>query len=156
MLFDEEGLFRALDSSGARVLLIGRRAMIALGLPVLTADYDLWLHSDDVETLNSAVADLDLVPNRSPEAARNFGRYVLENDERVDVLVARRVSTREDPPDHVYFDGVWSARQIVVYAADVKIAIPTIADLIRTKRFGMRRKDLVDIGLLEALSKDST
>ena len=35
----------------------------------------------------------DLVPNRTPDEARAVGRYVLENDERVDLLVARRVST---------------------------------------------------------------
>lgn len=156
MLFDEEELFRALDESGARVLLIGRRAMIALGLPVLTADYDLWLHIDDIEKLNAAVTTLDLIPNRPPEAARGVGRYVLENDERVDVLIARRVSTRQDPPDHVYFDEVWSRRQIVDYGDGVRVAIPTVGDLIRTKRFGMRRKDIVDIGLLEALAEESS
>jgi hypothetical protein len=45
--FEEADFFRALSRSGARVLLIGRRALIALGLPVLTADYDLWVHIDD-------------------------------------------------------------------------------------------------------------
>ena len=45
--FDEALFFRAIFGSGARVLLIGRQALIALGLPVLTADYDLWAHIDD-------------------------------------------------------------------------------------------------------------
>jgi hypothetical protein len=39
--FDEADLFAAMMRSGARFLLIGRRAMVALGLPVLTADYDI-------------------------------------------------------------------------------------------------------------------
>ena len=42
MMF-EVNFFGAIDKSGARALLIGRRALIALGMPVLTADYDLWL-----------------------------------------------------------------------------------------------------------------
>lgn len=155
MLFDEEELFRVLDESGARVLLIGRRAMVVLGLPVLTADYDLWLHADDIEKLNAAVVDLDLFPNRPPDAARKMGRYVLENDEHVDVLIASRVSTREEPPDHVHFDEVWSRRQIVSYVNDLGVAVPSIQDLIRTKRFGMRRKDVIDIGMLEALAKET-
>ena len=36
-------------TSGARVLLIGRQALIALGLPVLTADYDVWIAFEDIE-----------------------------------------------------------------------------------------------------------
>jgi hypothetical protein len=39
--FDEEALFSAIARSGVRALLIGRRALVALGIPVLTADYDL-------------------------------------------------------------------------------------------------------------------
>jgi hypothetical protein len=41
--FDEHAFFQGIAQSGARALLIGRRALVALGLPVLTADYDcLW------------------------------------------------------------------------------------------------------------------
>jgi hypothetical protein len=39
--FDEEELFSSIARSGVRVLLIGRRALVALGIPVLTGDYDL-------------------------------------------------------------------------------------------------------------------
>lgn len=74
--FTEERFFGAIADGAGRVLLIGRRAMVALGIPVLTADYDLWVHFDDVEKLNAAVAPLDLLPNRSPEEARRSGRYV--------------------------------------------------------------------------------
>jgi len=41
--FDELEFFRAIQQSGARALLIGRRALVLLGLPVLTAEYDLIL-----------------------------------------------------------------------------------------------------------------
>jgi hypothetical protein len=36
--FDEGAFSRAVAGSGARALLVGRRALIALGIPVLTAD----------------------------------------------------------------------------------------------------------------------
>lgn len=49
--FDEAEFFRAIAESGARALLIGRRALVALGIPVLTADYDFWLHIDDIEDI---------------------------------------------------------------------------------------------------------
>src|SRR6187402_2034178 len=89
--FDEKEFFLAITASGARALLIGRRALIALGLPVLTRDYDFWLPSEDAEKFNAALDPFDLVPNRTVEQARAVGRYVLENDERVDVLIARSV-----------------------------------------------------------------
>ena len=147
--FDQDEFFRAIESSGARALLIGRQALIALGLPVMTVDYDFWLHADDVAPFNQAVAPFDLVPTRTPEEARAFGRYVLENDERVDVLVARQVTAVDG--DVVVFDDVWSRREGIDVARGVTIAIPSIADLIRTKRFGARPKDAEDIRLLEVL-----
>lgn len=39
--FDELAFFQAIANSGARALLIGRQALIALGMPVMTADYDI-------------------------------------------------------------------------------------------------------------------
>jgi hypothetical protein len=149
--FDEADLFRALAESGARVLLIGRRALIVLGLPVLTADYDLWVHVDDIERLNRAVAALDLVPSRTPDAARSHGRYVLEDGEHVDVLVARSVPTRDGV--RVGFEEVWARRVEVSYDPGVVVALPCLDDLILTKRWGMRDKDLADIRLLEALKR---
>ena len=82
-----------MQTSGARALLIGRRALVVLGLPVLTADYDFWLNIDDLERFNSAGAPFRLVPTHTPEQARQRGRDALENDEHVDVLVARSVPT---------------------------------------------------------------
>jgi hypothetical protein len=86
--FEESLFFAALSASGARVLLIGRRALVALGLPVLTADYHLWTYPADVEKLNEALEPLGLTPNRSPDDARARGRYVLENGEHVDVMTS--------------------------------------------------------------------
>jgi hypothetical protein len=146
---DEDDLFEALADSGARVLLIGRRALVAYGLPLLTADYDLWVHIDDIAALNAALRPLDLSPNRSPEEARQTGRYVLENDEHVDVLVARAVSTKDGLP--VRFEDVWARHQRLRYASGVMIAVPTIDDLILTKRWSMRDRDVSDIRMLEAL-----
>ncbi len=146
---DEEELFRAIARSGARVLLIGRRAMIALGLPVMTADYDLWVHIDDIERLNAALAALDHQPNRAPAEARARGRYVLENSEHIDVVVAKAQTTPDG--DVVSFDEVWKNKVSVSVGRNVSIGIPRVEDLIRTKRWAMRAKDVTDIQLLEAL-----
>jgi hypothetical protein len=145
--FDEESFVRALSS--VRALLIGRRALIALGLPVLTADYDVWLHIDDIEAFNALLAPLGLVPNRSPADARQTGRYVLEDGEHVDVFVARCIPTVDGVV--VAFDDLWTRRQTVAYSAVAHIVIPSVDDLILTKRFGSRRRDIADIEYLQAL-----
>jgi hypothetical protein len=150
--FDEAELFRAIVASGARALLIGRRALIALGIPVLTADYDFWLHIDDIAPFNAAVEPSGLLPSRPPDEARARGRYVLENDERVDVLVARSVPTVDGV--RVSFEDVWTRRQALEVASGLAFAVPALDDLILTKRFGGRPKDLEDIRLLEALRRE--
>ncbi len=147
--FDEVGFFAAIMASGARVLLIGRRALVLLGLPVLTADYDLWAHPDDVETLNRAVEPFGLSPSMDPASARARGRYVLENDEHVDVLLARSVSTVDGEPTH--FDTLWSRRVEIWLDDHVRVLLPALDDLRTTKRFAARPKDLEDLRLLDAL-----
>jgi len=149
--FDEIEFFRAVHESGARALLIGRRALVILGLPVLTADYDFWIHIDDAAAFNRAAEPFGLVPTRAPEEARRRrrGRYALENLEKVDVLVARVVPT-VDGVD-VSFQDVWTRRGGLDLAPGVRVELPTLDDLILTKRFAARPKDLEDIRLLEVL-----
>jgi hypothetical protein len=149
--FDEEGFFRAIVQSGARALLIGRRALIVLGMPVMTSDYDFWLHPDDIDLFNRAVAPFDLVPNRTPEQARQTGRYVLENDEHVDVLVAGAHPTIDG--QRIAFDDVWTRHR---RHGDAAIPLPSIPDLMSTKRFGSRPKDAEDLRFLERLLQKET
>jgi hypothetical protein len=148
--FEEAAFFRALASSGARVLLIGRRALVALGIPVGTFDYDLWVHIDDIQLLNDALEEFDLFPNKTPEQARATGMYVLENGEKVDVFVARSAPTK-DGTQHLDFDDAWANRRAVPYGEDGVLTLPSIPDLIVTKRWSMRPKDVLDIQALELL-----
>jgi hypothetical protein len=146
--FDEVAFFSALHRSGARALLIGRRALVLLGLPVLTADYDFWLSIEDIDSFNGVGGEFDLHPSRSPDEARRQGRYTLENDEHVDVLVARSIATVGGAT--IDFDTLWSRRQSVAIDG-VTVAIPCIDDLILTKQVAARPKDLEDIRLLRIL-----
>ena len=150
--FDEIEFFRAIGRRHIRALLIGRRALALLGLPVLTADYDFWIDIDHIASFNEAAQPFGLRPTRSPEEARQVGRYVLENDEHVDVLVAKSVPTVDGAT--VVFETLWDARRSLSLAFDVTIAIPDIAGLISTKRIAARPKDLEDIRLLEVLRQE--
>jgi hypothetical protein len=150
--FEEEGFFAALNRDGVRYLLIGRRALIALGLPLMTSDYDLWLHIDDCAKLNAAARPFDLVPTRKPDEARSFGRYVLENDEHVDVLISRTRTTVNGVV--LSFDDAYARRQQVVLG-NTHIEMPSIDDLILTKQFAARPRDAEDIRLLTQLKEKS-
>ena len=152
--FDEIGMFRAIADSDVRALLIGRQALIALGMPVMTADYDFWIAADDASRFNDALRPFELFPSRTPDDARANGRYVLDNDEHVDVLVARAVSTIDGVL--VAFDEVWTRRNYVEIGEGVRAAIPCIEDLILTKRFGGRARDADDIRWLERLKDRRT
>ncbi len=145
--FDEREFFAAIGR--ARALLIGRSALVVLGVPIMTADYDFWLHADDFELFNGAAEPFGLHPNKSLEEAKRAGRYVLENDEHVDVLIARSVSTVDGVS--LDFDDAWTRRQSIVVASGVAVAIPSFDDLILTKRVAPRPKDAEDIRTLEIL-----
>jgi hypothetical protein len=150
--FDEMAFFQAIHESGARALLIGRRTLVLLGLPVLTSDYDYWIATDDIARFNSACEAFDLVPNRTPDDARRTDRYVLENDEHIDVLVARSVRTVDG--HLVEFESLWNRRQSVDLENGVQVIVPTIDDLILTKQIDPRPKDIEDVRLLQALKRD--
>jgi hypothetical protein len=152
--FDEVAFFRAIHECGARALLIGRRALVLLGLPVLTADYDFWIAIDDIAAFNTAASRFDLSPTHGPDVARRRGRYALENDEHVDVLVARSVPTTDGV--EVPFEDVWARRRPITLGDDLDVQLPHIDDLILTKRFASRPKDLEDIRLLNILKTETT
>lgn len=146
--FDEATMFASIAAANIRALLIGRRALIALGLPLMTRDYDFWIHIDDIERMNSALADLELYPTKPPDVARTLGRYVLEGDEHCDIMVARAVGIHDGPM--VRFDDVWTRRQQLQFGSTV-LYVPSLPDLILTKRFGSRPRDADDIRMLEQL-----
>jgi hypothetical protein len=152
--FDEEAFFDAIQRSGARALLIGRQALIALGLPVMTSDYDFWIHIDDAALFNAATVPFGFAPNLPPDEARTRGRYVLENDERVDVLVSRARTTIDGVT--LAFDDAWSRRVALEIAPGIHAALPSLDDLILTKRFAARAKDAEDVRLLEVLRRGRT
>jgi hypothetical protein len=55
----------------------------------------------------------------------------------------------------IEFDDVWSRRQMIALGPGVEVAIPALDDLIATKRFAARPKDLEDVRMLEALRAGS-
>jgi hypothetical protein len=151
--FDEIAFFRALqrsrDDGTVRALLIGRRALVILGLPVLTADYDFWAAPTDVAALNELASAFGLAPTRTADEVRRSGRYALENDEHVDVLATAAITTAAGA--RLVFDDLWSRRALIALEPGVEVALPSLEDLIATKQIKPRAKDLDDIALLQSL-----
>ena len=79
--FDEAEFFRAIQESRVRALLIGRRALVALGIPVLTADYDFWIHIEDIARafLALAEADRDLVHDEAFNVGTTTENYMIRD-----------------------------------------------------------------------------
>ncbi len=151
--FDELTFFKAVAESGARALLIGRRALVLLGVPVLTADYDYWIASEDAELFNAAAEPFGLFPTYEPAKARKRGRYCLENEEHIDLLIARAVVAKDGT--RTTFESIWKRRQAAEVAPGIRVQMPSIDDLIATKRFSMRAKDIIDIRALELLKGEA-
>src|SRR6185295_6266092 len=150
--FDEIAFFRAVQESGARALLIGRRALVLLGIPVLTAGYDFWIAGDDITRFNDACSPFGFAPAHAPHEAQRKGRYVLENDEHIDVLVAESVQTVDG--QIVEFEQVWRNRKSIEVRRGLYIRLPTVEDLILTKQFVAHAQDLEDIRLLRLLDAE--
>ncbi|HZS37530.1 MAG TPA: hypothetical protein VFF06_11925 [Polyangia bacterium] len=146
-----EGLFYVVAASGARALLIGHKALVVLGVPVVAGEYEYWIHADDVETFNRALSPLGFVFNCTLDAARSRDCYALEKDERI-VVRAASVQLTVDGA-RVAFDEVWSRRVSFPLDARVSVELPCLDDLIATKRFAARPKDAEDIRMLEALRR---
>jgi len=70
------------------------------------------------------------------------------------VLVARAVTTVDGI--QVNFEDLWTGRQAVPLAPGVEVQRPAIDDLILTKRFADRPKDLEDIRMLRMLRSEGT
>src|SRR5438094_2388945 len=103
--FDEIAFFRAVARSGARALLIGRRALVLLGLPVLTADYDFWIAIEDIGAFNETGKQFDLRPTRAP--SRACGSVAAPCRSPTPTCICRRSMTSSSPSRSLRVPRTW-------------------------------------------------
>ncbi len=78
---------------------------------------------------------------------------MLQNDEHVDVLVARSVPTIDGV--EVHFDDLWNRRVGSTLAPGVDVQIPSVEDLILTEAVcGQTKGPAEDIRLLRVLQSE--
>ena len=143
-------LIREFNRLEIRHLIIGRRAVILYGGPVLTADYDLWIHPEDKKKTLSFLSDrfaFDL--SHSPDTKSPIVT-AFSGMKKLDLFFHRSIKNIED--DTITFEECYS-NSILKKDPKEKISfrIPSIDDLIRLKK--IRRPNVKDEQDIEYLLK---
>jgi len=141
-------LLREFDRREIRFLIIGRRAVVLHGAPVLTADYDLWIHPEDKKkTLLLLSDELDFELSQPPETRRPIVTAFC-GMKKYDLFFHRSVRTIEF--ETVDFGECYRNSVVREDASErIRFRIPSIDDLIRLKKIRKpNAKDQQDIEYL--------
>ncbi|MBM4322945.1 MAG: hypothetical protein FJ115_05220 [Deltaproteobacteria bacterium] len=141
-------LVRVLNRHKIRYLIIGRRAVILYGGPVLTADHDIWFHSEDKKKALSLLAEkLDFELSQLPDTK---GPIVtgFSGTKKYDLFFQRSVKNIEN--ETIEFERCYGNS---ILKKDVKektsFRVPSIDDLVRLKKIRKpNAKDQQDIEYL--------
>src|SRR4030042_4220023 len=141
---------REFNPQNIRYLIIGRRAVILYGGPVLTADYDFWIHPADKKKTLSLLSDelgfeLSDDPNTKKPIVSGFSGM-----KKFDFFFEKSVRNIED--ETIEFEECHK-NSILKDDPAVKVGfrIPSIDDLIRLKK--IRKQNIKDEQDIEYLLK---
>ena len=141
-------LIRKFERRNIRFLIIGRRALVLYGAPVLTADHDLWIHPDDKKKALSLLSEELGFELSHPPETRKLIVTGFSGLKKYDLFFQRSVRNLE----HETIDFEDCYRKSVVKddpAENLRFRIPSIDDLIRLKKIRKpNAKDQQDIEYL--------
>jgi len=144
-------LIRQLNRRKIRYLIIGRRAVILYGGPVLTTDTDLWIHPEDKKTVLSLLLDeLGLEISHPPDTKKPIVSG-FSGLRKFDLFFQRGIKNIEN--EMIEFEDCYKNSILKEDPKeDISFRIPSIDDLIRLKKIREPNiKDEQDIEyLLEA------
>jgi hypothetical protein len=143
-------LIRELNRRKIRYLIIGRRAVILYGGPVLTADTDLWIHPEDKKTALSLLADkLGLEISQPPDTKRPIVSG-FSGVKKFDLFFQRSIKNIEN--EMIEFEDCYKNSILKEDPKeDISFRIPSIDDLIRLKK--IREPNIKDEQDIEYLLK---
>jgi hypothetical protein len=143
-------LIRELNRAKIRYLIIGRRAVILYGGPVLTADTDLWIHPEDKKMALSLLLDkLGLEISHSPDTKRPIVSG-FSGLKRFDLFFQKGVKNIEN--EAIEFEDCYKNSVLKKDSKEnVSFRIPSIDDLIRLKK--IRKPNVKDEQDIEYLLK---
>jgi hypothetical protein len=143
-------LIRELNREKVRYLVIGRRAVILYGGPVLTGDTDLWIHPKDKRRALSLVEDkFGLELSDSPDTKKPIVSG-FSGMRKFDFFFQKSVKTFEDQVIH-FEDCYKNSILKKDPGEDVHFRIPSIDDLIHLKK--VRKPNIKDEQDIEYLLK---
>ena len=134
-------LIRVLNQWKIRYLIIGRRAVILYGGPVLTADTDLWIRPEDKKrVLSSLLGKLGVEISDSPDTKKPVVSG-FSGPKKFDFFFQKSVRNIEG--ETVKFEDCYQNSILKKDRAEnVSFRIPSIDDLIRLKK--IRRPNVKD------------
>ena len=126
-------LIREFNRQKIRYLIIGRRAVILYGGPVLTADHDLWIHPKDKgKTLSLLLNELGFELSHPPDTKRPIVTG-FSGLRKYDLFFQKSVRNIEN--ETIEFEECYRNSTIKEDAKEnVNFRIPSIDDLIRLKK----------------------
>ncbi|MCX8117031.1 MAG: hypothetical protein N3G78_03725 [Desulfobacterota bacterium] len=143
-------LLRELNRLRVRYLIIGRRAVILYGGPVLTADHDLWFHPEDKKKVLSLLSEkLDFDLSHSPDTKSPIVTG-YSGTKKYDLFFQKSVKNTEN--ETIEFEGCYGNSVLKEdKRAKVSFRIPSIDDLVRLKK--VRKPNVKDQQDIEYLLK---
>jgi hypothetical protein len=149
VFLDPIDFLREIYSRDIPYLLVGRQALVLLGAPLMTANYEFYLspEPEHLEELLSLARERGLeVTTKNPERLPFFS--LLSDTLKLDFFRARAYSLKKGGA--FTFEELF-ARKRIVPVEDFAVYIPTISDLIKLKQVRDSPKDREDIKYLQVL-----
>jgi len=143
-------LLRELNRQRIRYLIIGRRAVILYGGPVLTADNDLWIHpADKKKTLSLLLEKFSFELSYPPDTKKPIVTG-FSGMKKYDLFFQKSVRNMEE--ETIEFEECYK-NSIIKEDVGVRLSfrIPSIDDLIRLKK--IRKPNVKDEQDIEYLLK---
>jgi len=146
---DPLDFLRALYVRDIPYVLVGRQALVLLGAPLMTADYDFYMspEPEHLRDLRDLAEELGLeLSTKDPEARPFFS--LLSDNLKLDFFRCRSYPTGGG--EALAFEDLFRRKKVIA-VDDFAVYVPSIEDLILTKKARGAPKDLEDIKYLEVL-----
>jgi hypothetical protein len=139
-------MIQALNNAGVDYLVVGAHAMAVHGVPRATGDFDIWVRPS-LDNAHCIIEALEAFG--APVAAHGITVEDLAKPDTVYQigLPPRRIDLMTGISG-VQFADAWPAR-ITVELEGAQIPCIGLSDLVKNKRASGRKKDLVDLEILE-------
>ena len=147
---DHKDFFGLLNNRGVHYLVVGGYAMQVHGLKRETGDVDIVVAIPDIQsasTLTTAIRDFGFGSALVDPALFLSKKLIVQLDlepKRIDVM---------NYIDGIKAEDAWP-RRIQVLVDTISVSVMGLEDLIINKKSSLRDKDLVDLGLLQAIARD--